>query len=216
MSLPCLSAAAAAHVGRPRQAGHVRRGRPRAAPVRAVRAGQRQARPGLALRPSKTLRLASPPGTRPLAPPDTAGTVRAGWRWFRTTGQFVNGREPRRDQLGVVRRRPGTSPRSPYRTGPARSSRPDAAVTGTGGRPELDRAAGGERPSVRHQAARRTAPMGGSNRLLSVEELAAYFGVPKKTVYSCWRQWGLRGYRVGRYLRFRERHVEEWLQTREV
>ena len=36
------------------------------------------------------------------------------------------------------------------------------------------------------------------------------------TGYGCWRQWGLRGYRVGRYLRFRERHVEEWLQTREV
>lgn len=52
--------------------------------------------------------------------------------------------------------------------------------------------------------------------LLSVEELAAYLGVPKKTVYGCWRQWGLRGYRVGRYLRFRERHVEEWLQTREI
>ena len=27
---------------------------------------------------------------------------------------------------------------------------------------------------------------------------------------------GLRGYWVGRYLRFRERHVEEWLQSREV
>ena len=54
------------------------------------------------------------------------------------------------------------------------------------------------------------------NRLLTVEELAAYLGVPKKTVYGCWRQWGLRGYRVGRYLRFRERHVEEWLQSREV
>jgi excisionase family DNA binding protein len=40
--------------------------------------------------------------------------------------------------------------------------------------------------------------------------------LPKKTVYGCWRQWGLRGYRVGRYLRFRERHVEEWLQTREI
>jgi excisionase family DNA binding protein len=40
--------------------------------------------------------------------------------------------------------------------------------------------------------------------------------VPKKTVYGCWRQWGLRGHRVGRYLRFRERHVEEWLQTREI
>lgn len=47
-----------------------------------------------------------------------------------------------------------------------------------------------------------------------MEELAAYLGVPKKTVYSCWRHWRLRGYRVGRYLRFRERHVEEWLQSR--
>ena len=62
----------------------------------------------------------------------------------------------------------------------------------------------------------RTAPVGGSNRLLSVEELAAYLGVPKKTVYGCWRQWGLRGYRVGRHLRFRERHVEEWLQNQEA
>jgi excisionase family DNA binding protein len=81
---------------------------------------------------------------------------------------------------------------------------------------ELDHVAAGERASVRYRAARRTAPAGGSNRLLSVEELDAYLGVPKKTVYGCWRQWGLRGYRVGRYLRFRERHVEEWLQTREV
>ena len=80
---------------------------------------------------------------------------------------------------------------------------------------ELDRAAGGERASARHRAARRTAPVGGSNRLLSVEELAAYLGVPKKTIYGCWRQWGLRGYRVGRHLRFRQRHVEAWLQTRE-
>ncbi len=84
------------------------------------------------------------------------------------------------------------------------------------GNRELDDVAAGERASVRHRTARRTAPAGGSNRLLSVEELAAYLGVPKKTVYGCWRQWGLRGYRVGRYLRFRERHVEEWLQSREV
>jgi excisionase family DNA binding protein len=73
----------------------------------------------------------------------------------------------------------------------------------------------GERPSTRHRAAG-PAPLGGSNRLLSVDELAAYLGVPKKTVYGCWRQWGLRGYRVGRYLRFRERHVEEWLRNREA
>ena len=89
-------------------------------------------------------------------------------------------------------------------------------MTTAWGNDELDDVAAGERASVRHQAARRTAPVGGSNRLLSVEELAAYLGVPKKTVYGCWRQWGLRGYRVGRYLRFRERHVEEWLQTREI
>jgi hypothetical protein len=56
-------------------------------------------------------------------------------------------------------------------------------VTGAGdGRRGLDRAGGGERASVRHLAARRAAPTGGSNRLLSVEELAAYLGVPKKTV----------------------------------
>ena len=86
---------------------------------------------------------------------------------------------------------------------------------GGGGPGALDGAAGGERASVRHRAAG-PAPMGGSNRLLSVDELAAYLGVPKKTVYGCWRQWGLRGYRVGRYLRFRERHVEEWLRNREA
>ncbi len=89
-------------------------------------------------------------------------------------------------------------------------------MTITRGNRELDDVAAGERASVRYWAARRTAPVGGSNRLLSVAELAAYLGVPKKTVYGCWRQWGLRGYGVGRYLRFRERYVEEWLQTREV
>jgi excisionase family DNA binding protein len=86
-------------------------------------------------------------------------------------------------------------------------------VTAVRDRRELDNAARGERSSIRHRATWHAAPVGGSNRLLSVEELAAYLGVPKKTVYSCWRQWGLRGYRVGRYLRFRERYVEEWLQT---
>lgn len=89
-------------------------------------------------------------------------------------------------------------------------------MTGGGKRPgALDGAARGERASVQRRAAG-AAPVGGSNRLLSVEEVAAYLGVPKKTVYGCWRQWGLRGYRVGRYLRFRERQVEEWLRNREA
>jgi excisionase family DNA binding protein len=112
--------------------------------------------------------------------------------------------------------RPGTQPRGPRHTETPHLRRPEAAVTAVRGDHELDDVAAGERASVRHRAARRTAPVGGSNRLLSVEELAAYLGVPKKTVYGCWRQWGLRGYRVGRYLRFRERHVEQWLQSREV
>jgi excisionase family DNA binding protein len=58
--------------------------------------------------------------------------------------------------------------------------------------------------------------LGGSNHLLTVEEVADYLGVPKKTVYACWRGWGLRGYRIGRHLRFRVRHVEEWLERQEA
>jgi excisionase family DNA binding protein len=121
-----------------------------------------------------------------------------------------------RSQHGADGRRPGTQPPGPRHTETRHPQRAGAAVTTGRADRELDDVAAGERASVRHRAARRTAPVGGSNRLLSVEELAAYLGVPKKTVYGCWRQWGLRGYRVGRYLRFRERHVEEWLQTREI
>ncbi|MBO2453298.1 helix-turn-helix domain-containing protein [Actinomadura barringtoniae] len=58
--------------------------------------------------------------------------------------------------------------------------------------------------------------LGGSNRLLNAEEVARLLGVPKRTVYSCWRVWGLRGYKVGRHLRFRERELDAWLEGREV
>jgi excisionase family DNA binding protein len=90
-------------------------------------------------------------------------------------------------------------------------------VTSAGTRRGLDRGDRVERGSSRRGAAGRAVPAGGGlGRLLSVEELAAYLGVPKKTVYGCWREWGLRGYRVGRHLRFRERQVEEWLMSREA
>lgn len=132
------------------------------------------------------------------------------------------GQAPDRQQCGAAGHRPGPRLSGPYRPRPAVSLPVsggagwlEAAVSGGGGgRRELDQVAGAERASVRHRAARRAAPVGGSNRLLSVEEVAAHLGVPKKTVYGCWRAWGLRGYRVGRCLRFRERHVEEWLQSR--
>jgi excisionase family DNA binding protein len=90
-----------------------------------------------------------------------------------------------------------------------------AAARGSGvvGR-RLDAEGPDERASG--EAKRRAGSLGGSNRLLSVAEVADYLGVPAKTVYACWRAWGLRGYRVGRHLRFRLRHLEEWLEGREV
>jgi hypothetical protein len=60
------------------------------------------------------------------------------------------------------------------------SGPPMAAVNRGGGQPgALDDVAGGERASSRHRAAG-AAPLGGSNRLLTVDELAAYLGVPKR------------------------------------
>ncbi|WP_308211289.1 helix-turn-helix domain-containing protein [Nonomuraea roseoviolacea] len=57
---------------------------------------------------------------------------------------------------------------------------------------------------------------GGSNRLMSVEEVAAYLGVPKSTVYDRWKPWGLKGQKFGRNLRFRRRDVETWLDKHTV
>jgi excisionase family DNA binding protein len=50
------------------------------------------------------------------------------------------------------------------------------------------------------------------DRLLSVEDLAAYLGVPLATIYAWrYRRQGPPGFRVGRHLRFRERDIEEWI-----
>ena len=55
-------------------------------------------------------------------------------------------------------------------------------------------------------------PAGGSNKMLSVQDLAAMLAVPVDTVYDQWRQWGLKGYRIGKHLRFREREVDQWIE----
>ncbi len=89
-------------------------------------------------------------------------------------------------------------------------------MTGARRRPGLDQAPEGERRSNTRRCSPLPATLGGSNRLITAEELADYLGVPKKTVYGCWRQWGLTACKVGRHLRFRERHVEEWLRSREA
>jgi excisionase family DNA binding protein len=92
----------------------------------------------------------------------------------------------------------------------------DSSVTGARRRPGLDQPPESERRSSTRRSGSAPAAVGGFNRLITAEELAAYLGVPKKTVYGCWRQWGLTACKVGRHLRFRERHVEEWLKSREA
>ncbi|HEY3505782.1 MAG TPA: helix-turn-helix domain-containing protein [Actinocatenispora sp.] len=63
---------------------------------------------------------------------------------------------------------------------------------------------------------RRAGRIGGSNRLLSVDEVADLLGVSSRTVHARWRDWGLPGYRIGRYLRFRERHLDDWIDHQQI
>ncbi len=53
------------------------------------------------------------------------------------------------------------------------------------------------------------------DRLLTVEDLAEYLGVPVATIYA-WRyhRQGPPGFRVGKYLRFRWSDVETWIEDR--
>lgn len=51
-----------------------------------------------------------------------------------------------------------------------------------------------------------------TNKLLTVDEVAEYLGVPKATCYG-WAQRGLgpKVARVGRYLRYRSADVDAWV-----
>lgn len=53
---------------------------------------------------------------------------------------------------------------------------------------------------------------GGSNRLLSPEDVAQKLGVSRKTVYRRWRDWGLVSRPIGRLLRFPERDVDNLIE----
>lgn len=53
---------------------------------------------------------------------------------------------------------------------------------------------------------------GGSNRLLSPEQVAEKLGVSRKTVYRRWAEWGLRPRPLGRLIRFAERDVENFME----
>jgi excisionase family DNA binding protein len=50
-------------------------------------------------------------------------------------------------------------------------------------------------------------------RLLTVEELAEYLGVPVATIYAWrYRREGPPGFKVGKHVRYRWRDVEEWIE----
>jgi excisionase family DNA binding protein len=55
--------------------------------------------------------------------------------------------------------------------------------------------------------------IGGSNRLISLGELAEYLGVARSTVYKHWPEYGIPHVRLhGKYVRFRERDVALYLE----
>ncbi|NWF28219.1 helix-turn-helix domain-containing protein [Streptomyces sp. PKU-EA00015] len=54
---------------------------------------------------------------------------------------------------------------------------------------------------------------GGSNRLLTPEEVAAWLKVSETTVKNKYRSWGLKAQKVGRLLRFRERDIVAYLDN---
>ncbi|WP_406438949.1 helix-turn-helix domain-containing protein [Streptomyces sp. NBC_01613] len=55
---------------------------------------------------------------------------------------------------------------------------------------------------------------GGSNRLLTPAEVADWLKVSEVTVKNRYRKWGLKAQKVGRLLRFRERDIVAYLDSR--
>jgi len=52
------------------------------------------------------------------------------------------------------------------------------------------------------------------DRLLTVQDLAAYLGVPVTTLYQWrYRGEGPRGFRVGRHIRYQWSDVAEWIEN---
>ena len=51
------------------------------------------------------------------------------------------------------------------------------------------------------------------DRWLSVEEIAAYLGTKKETVYKWVRLQGMPKHKVGRLLKFRREEVDHWVKS---
>ena len=73
--------------------------------------------------------------------------------------------------------------------------------------------------AYRQRTKPRTGTLGGSNRMLSVRDVAELLSIPERTVRDKWREWGLPAYRkwglpayrIGKHLRWREREVHAWI-----
>lgn len=56
-----------------------------------------------------------------------------------------------------------------------------------------------------------------NKRLLSIDDVADYLGVPKNTLYQ-WRSkgYGPTGRRIGKYVRYRAEDVDAWIDSQEA
>jgi hypothetical protein len=59
--------------------------------------------------------------------------------------------------------------------------------------------------------------VGGSNRVVSMHAAADYLGITYKYFAANYKAWGIACHHIGKYVRFRERDLESYLdRTREV
>ena len=52
----------------------------------------------------------------------------------------------------------------------------------------------------------------GSNKLLDIREASDLLRVPDRRLRDHWKTWGIKAYKLGRELRFRERDLWSWLE----
>ena len=51
------------------------------------------------------------------------------------------------------------------------------------------------------------------DRWLSAEEIAAYLGISKDTVYTWLNTRGIPGHKIGRFWKFKQEEVDVWVRT---
>jgi Helix-turn-helix domain len=54
--------------------------------------------------------------------------------------------------------------------------------------------------------------LGGSNRLLDIHEASDLLRVPETRLRGYWKAWGIKAFKVGRELRFRERDLWDYIE----